>query len=397
MRNVSRAGNGRAVRAGFLAVLALVVALIEAPPPRSELPEGVAASAAAHAPGLDRVSGPSTRRAGGAELGVPFTDAAIHAALASWPGTTGRPEAEPLDVPPGDLAIAPPPDEFDAPPPPPVPPPEPLRRGAFDDVVPAGGVWAVVIGINDYPGTRHDLRSAVADADDVDRALAQFGVAASRRLVLRDREATARSIRLAAQWLVAHAGPDATAVFFFAGHVRKLAAETEAMVGADGQLVTDAELADALRPLQAARAWIVIAACYGGGFTEVLAPGRVLTAAADADSLAYENSYFGRSYLVQYMVREAMIERRAPGSVQRAFAYAEAALGRDYPHRVPVQIDHGHGELVLDKTGGAASTPAPAPSGGGGAPPPSPDGGGSEEPPKDGCSRLTLGVVSCRG
>jgi 16S rRNA (cytosine967-C5)-methyltransferase len=58
-------------------------------------------------------------------------------------------------------------------------------------------------------------------------------------------------LRQAAEWLVAHAGRDATAVFFFAGHVRKLASRTEAMVGADGDLITDVELSALLGGLAA--------------------------------------------------------------------------------------------------------------------------------------------------
>src|SRR5207249_2815374 len=38
-----------------------------------------------------------------------------------------------------------------------------------------GGVWAVVVGIDDYPGTDADLKAAVADARDVDSALAAYG------------------------------------------------------------------------------------------------------------------------------------------------------------------------------------------------------------------------------
>ena len=78
------------------------------------------------------------------------------------------------------------------------------------------------------------------------------------------------------------------------------------------------ELGERLGHLRAGRAWIAIAACYGAGFTEVLAPGRILTGASAADALAYESSQYGRSYMVQYMVREAMIERRAPDSVRRS-------------------------------------------------------------------------------
>ena len=305
----------------------------------------------------------------------------------------------------GDQVIAPPPDDFGGAPVIVEPPPPQLDE--FDGVTPRGGTWAVVIGINNYPGGGHDLNSAVADARDVNQALAAYGVAGSQRLLITDRQASGNTIRRAARWLVAHAGPDATAVFFFAGHVRKVAPGTEALVGADGSLVTDAEVADLLRPLQARRTWIGIAACYGGGFTEILAPGRILTGAASANQLAYENSSFGRSYMVEFMVRRAMIEGRSPGSVESAFAWARAELQRQYPNRMPVQLDHFDGDLTLNggqlpPAAAPASPTADAPSGGstdgsGSAPPPSGGQGSTPPPPKDDddCAKLTFGVVNC--
>lgn len=299
----------------------------------------------------------------------------------------------------GDIAIAPPPDAFDEPART-QPPPAPLRK-RFANVVPSGGTWAVMIGINDYPGTRHDLRSAVADVDDVNEALARMGVPGDHRLIVTNGQATASTIKLAAEWLVAHAGPDAVAVFFYAGHVRKVGGRSEAILGADGRLVHDTELAAALRPLKAERAWIGIAACYSGGFTEVLAPGRVLTAASAANSLAYENAGFGRSYMVQYMVREAMIDNRAPASVQASFDYARLAIARDYPGREPVQFDHGSGPLSLRPPAAGPPPPAqpkhaatshqsPPPQ----QPPPSPS-QPAAPPPRD-CIGVPLGAIKCR-
>ena len=259
------------------------------------------------------------------------------------------------------MVIAPPPERFDTPPAPPPPPPAALDRALQVNAGPSGtgtGTWAVVIGINDYPGTGSDLRSAVNDADDVDAALAAMGVPAGQRLVLRDGQASAAAIREAVGWLVARAGPDATAVVFYAGHVRKLGVTSEALIAADGGLVEDRDLGQRLSHLLARRAWVAIAACYGAGFTELLAPGRVLTGAAPADALAYESSEFGRSYLVQYMVREAMIEGRAPSSVQAAFSYAVAELLREHPGRVPIQIDLAMAPLDLRSP---PSAPPPAP------------------------------------
>ena len=309
----------------------------------------------------------------------------------------------------GDAVIAPPPETFSEPASPATPPPPALQE-RFRNVVPEGGTWAVMIGINDYPGGRHDLRSAVNDVGDVNEALARMGVPGSRRLLIRDGQATADIIRTAAEWLVAHAAPEATAVFFYAGHVRKVAG-SEAIVAADGRLVLDSELGAQMTRLRAKRAWFGIAACYGGGFTELMGPNRVLTAAAPANRLAYENLDFGRSYMVEYMIRRGWLGQQAGLTVEEAFEYARRELSASYPGRVPVQIDNVDGLLDL-RPNLAVGTTQPAPS----SPPPSspppssppPSGGGSSggndrggdgdddgDDDRDSCSTLTVGVVRC--
>lgn len=300
-----------------------------------------------------------------------------------------------------ERVIAPPPDRFDGPAAPATPPP--ARLFAPPTGTGAGGTWAVMIGINDYPGTKSDLSAAVNDATDVNEALARLGVPGENRLLIRDGQATAEVIRAAVNWLNERAGPDATAVFFYAGHVRKVSEGRESMVGSDGGTVTDADLAARLRNLRAGRAWIGIAGCYGGGFDEVLQPGRILTGASGANSLAYENGGFQRSYMVQYMIREALIEGRAGSStIEGAFAYAQAALARDYPNRQPVQFDHAPGELELRQPGTQPAPPPPPPPS---QPPPS-DGGsggssggsGGQEPgkePEENDCEWTFGIVSC--
>jgi hypothetical protein len=346
-------------------------------------------------------------RAAIGSTGSTATGASSASSLAAPAGRSSRSfSATHVDVPAaaGDAVIAPPPETFGADlPAAPAPPPQELFAPEAPDAFGDGGVWAVIIGVNDYPGRAGDLRSAVNDANDMDEALGRLGVPPGRRLVLRDGEATAAVIGAAADWLTARAGPDATAVFFYAGHVRKTGGGSEAIVAADGSLVSDGSLAARLAPLRA-RLWLVMASCFGGGFTELLGPGRVLTAAADADSLAYENSGFGRSYLVQYMVRRGLIEGRAGATAQEAYAYADAALRQEYPNRTPFQLDESGAPLALSMSTGAPAPPPPPPppagggdpeSGSGGDPPPRPK---DESPPpeNDGkCAGLKLGVVTC--
>ena len=238
-----------------------------------------------------------------------------------------------------------------------------------------GGVWAVIVGIDDYPGSDADLRAAVADAKEVDSALAAYGVPASHRLVLLDKQATGDNIRGALAWLVGRASHDSTVAFFFSGHVRQVAGDPdrdgevvdEAMVAADGDNVYDGQVADLLQGLEARSAWIGIAACYGAGFEDALAPGRILTAAAGENDVAYENSSLGRSYMVEYMVRRAMLQGKAPSSVQESFAWARAQIARDYPNRQPAILDRSRGPIVLGRPTAATPDRKPAPQ-----PPPEP-------------------------
>jgi hypothetical protein len=223
----------------------------------------------------------------------------------------------------------------------------PALRGPTTDA--AKTVFGLVIGINDYPGTSSDLQGAVPDAEDMSDALAMYGVPDANVRTLLDSDAGTPQINDALQWIDSVTKPDSTVVIFYAGHVRKLSDQTEAIIAADGGVLPDWYLAAQLQSLPAHDVWIVMAACYGGGFTELLAPGRMLTAAADANSLAYENDSFDRSYLDEYLVHEALLERLAEGpTAQQAFNYAQAGLERDYPDRTLTQFDESTEAISLD-------------------------------------------------
>ncbi|MGH9022241.1 MAG: caspase family protein, partial [Acidimicrobiia bacterium] len=307
--------------------------------------------------------------------------------------------AAPVDTP----VVAPP--SFEAPPATAAAPSRRLRSVGAKE----GGIWAVVVGIDDYPGTGHDLKAAVADAREVDGALGAYGVPASRRVLLLDGAATASAIRAGLGWLAGRASSDATAVFFYAGHVRQVSRGAdgdsedldEAIVASDGAEVLDGEMASDLRRLEARSAWIGMASCYGAGFDDALAPGRVLTAAASEGDLAYENSGLGRSYLVEYMVRQAMRGGQAPGSVQEAFSWARDRIARDYPARIPVLVDRTTSPTRLGYPGGSApgadrSNPAPPPEAPAPAPPDAPPPPQESPPETPSCTSL-VGVTLCSG
>jgi hypothetical protein len=266
----------------------------------------------------------------------------------------------------------------------------PIPRAPTTDA--ARNVFGLIIGINDYPGTASDLQGAVNDAEDMSDVLAMYGVPDANVRTLLDGDAGTAEINDALQWIVGATKPDSTVVIFYAGHVRKLSDQTEAIIAADDGVLPDYYLAKELEPLPAHNVWIVMAACYGGGFTELMAPGRVLTAAADANSLAYENDSFGRSYLDEYLIHQGLLEKRASGpTAQQAFNYAQAALERDYPDRTLTEFDQATEAISLDGvhrdpppttsdgSGDPSATALPVPSPGD--PPPSPPSGPPSPPP----------------
>ena len=294
-------------------------------------------------------------------------------------------------------AIAPPPATFTGAAPVRVAPPRRLEAAAAPAVRATDpGTWAVVVGINDYPGDQYDLSYAVNDASDAVQALEMQGVDESHIMFLRDGQVTVPVLHSAIDWLVNHAGPDAVSAFFYAGHVSKVNASTEELVTSDGGRIRDTQLASWFRPLAAKQAWFAIAACYGGGFNELLGPNRVLTAAAGPDDVAYESSLFQRSYFGEYMIRRAMIEGRSNDTVQSAFSWASANLAQDYPERQPFELDQSDGHVnlrpaIAAATGASndasASTPPPDSSS---TPPPDSGGGSDPAPPSSNgnCSGL---------
>ena len=196
------------------------------------------------------------------------------------------------------------------------------------------------------------------DAEDMTDVLALNGVPEANVRTLLDGDASATGVTEGLQWLASTARADSTVVVFYAGHVRKIGEQTEAVVTSDHGVLPDWYLAKQLEGLQAHNVWIVMAACYGGGFTELMAPGRMLTAAADANSLAYENESFHRSYLDEYLIHQGLLLGGAAlPTAQNAFEFAQAGLERDYPDRKLTQFDQSTEAISLD----GVDRPAPAP------------------------------------
>jgi hypothetical protein len=247
------------------------------------------------------------------------------------PVTVVEPEERPLPPAPVGIPLGPVPADV-----PPITPPAAMAPSGPAPFVAstAGRTLAVVIAVDDYPGTDSDLRASVADGRDAAQALYSLGAAPADVLTLYDGQADGETVVRALRWLAAEAGPTDTAVLFVAGHARELGGPTEAFLAADGALVTDEIIAGELASMRAARAWLVFATCYGGGFDDALAPGRVLTAAAGPAALAYESLDFGRSFLGEFVFRRGLLGGQAGSTtVEGVVAWAQAGLIAEHPDR----------------------------------------------------------------
>lgn len=177
-------------------------------------------------------------------------------------------------------------------------------------------------------------------------ALVSYGFDPANITVLLD-GAASRAAILSGIADLQRAPEDARAIFTFAGHTRKVQGGN-ALVAADGKLISAGELAGALAKIRAPM-WLAFPTCYAAGFDipGIVGPNRIATFASSADQLAYEATEFGRSFLFQYMVQLGMLMEQAKPTVESAFEYARTSLARDYPDRVPLVDDQYPGEFLL--------------------------------------------------
>ncbi|MEU2225516.1 caspase family protein [Streptomyces sp. NPDC018347] len=153
-----------------------------------------------------------------------------------------------------------------------------------------GTVYALFVGIDDYPVPQRGLRGAVNDAEAAAALLGGLADGAFEPAFLRNGEATTDGVTAAVRDHLGAAGPGDTALFWFSGHgtdyeaVLPLHRRTEAtgryqaLVCADspregGRPLVDKELGGLLDAVAARGAHVaaVLDCCFSGGATRALA------------------------------------------------------------------------------------------------------------------------------
>jgi hypothetical protein len=224
------------------------------------------------------------------------------------------------------------------------------RRAAIVPKYPdASKRTALVIGINHAAGSP-TLHGAVRDAEMLHEALHRYGFLERNIVVLTEHAATASRILTELDSLAARTPIDGRAVFAFAGHTRQRGGVNR-LVAADGGLVSAPVLATRLSRVRAPM-WVALPTCFSAAYAYrgIVGANRIATFASSGNRLAYELGSSG-SWLMLYMVQYAMLDGRAPVSIERSFEWARDTIEQKNPDRVPFMRDGFKGEFSLGPVG----------------------------------------------
>ncbi len=152
---------------------------------------------------------------------------------------------------------------------------------------PSNGRYALLVGIDDYPGTGSDLRGPVEDARILERVLIdRFGFDPANVVTLNDSDATRENIAQGVARHLGQAGPDGVAVFFYSGHGTQIG-ENIGLTGSldpeprgdgdeaiyiygpnyDSSVILDEELGYLIETIDAGRTLVIVDACFSGEIT----------------------------------------------------------------------------------------------------------------------------------
>ncbi len=172
-------------------------------------------------------------------------------------------------------------------------------------------VFAVMVGVSDYPGDHNDLPFTDEDAVKLEEELARQGVLNPASIVLTNAQATRASVTAAFEQVAARAGPDDLFIFFFSGHgvqedsedPAELDGQSELLSLYDGDL-SDDELAALFDTVDARLSLLVIDACYSGGFARdiITRPGVMGVFSSEEDlTSAVADKFQAGGYLSHFL------------------------------------------------------------------------------------------------
>ena len=185
---------------------------------------------------------------------------------------------------------------------------------------------AILIGVDDYPGFKNDLKGPVNDVATMKNFLIKkAGFDAQDILELKDWDATISNIEIAIKNFLKPLPEDSTVLFYFSGHgIPRFPNRNnpEALLLADGSLLTDQKLKELLdREIQTINIMVVLDACHSEGMMSLSGQG----------DLRPKSPYFeeGQQAEIGEYFRSTVDESKMPVSDTRKNFYWYAASKED--------------------------------------------------------------------
>jgi hypothetical protein len=206
---------------------------------------------------------------------------------------------------------------------------------------------ALLIGINKAPGST-PLEGSITDVNNMKKALLGYGFKDSNIQVLTEGKASRSGILAGLSSLAARSKSNGIAVFLLATHSGQSGGDLTFATGGGGR-ISRHELASHLGRVKG-RLFSMLPTCYSAGYAlpGITGKNRIAVFSSSADEYTWQMGGAG-SWLVLYMVRYAMVERKAPQSVEASFAWAKKKINAEQPERAPIISDGISGDLVLGK------------------------------------------------
>ena len=192
--------------------------------------------------------------------------------------------------------------------------------------------YAIIIGIEDYPGTINDLDYCVDDANSIYNLLRNTYHFQSNNIhTLLDSEATKSNIINAFQLISFIIKPGDLFFFYYSGHGGKNSLFEEYInpydsISASSNRLYDSDLNSYLGWVTTAEQYIVIDACNSGGMIdEAQAPSRFFMTACEDNELSIETSAFRHGVFTYYFLGSLISALDSNGdgvkSMEEQFAY----------------------------------------------------------------------------
>lgn len=184
---------------------------------------------------------------------------------------------------------------------------------------PNANKWAVIVGIDNYPGKIHKLIGSVGDAWDLHDALVRAGWPKDHINMVLENSATATNIRNAWKWLIQHADDNSFSVFHYSGHVKQInsgnkdgdaEALDEYLWPYDSQFISDGEFGATMRQLRG-WSWVDIAGCEAAGLNDnVAAFNRFFTGSSMENEKSFESPQWHNSVYGGLLADFGLLQRQ---------------------------------------------------------------------------------------